>query len=785
MRSIQSSFRPVAILNLSLLILVVLMAGSASAQETGTISGKVVDDEGRPVNSATVVIPSIGVTALSGMDGTFLLTRIPIGFHTLEVSGQGFTTQTVETPGVTAGQTVEVIVQLVPLPVALDEIQVTASVSILRDQPTAAIALDRDEISELPHFGDDLYRAINVLPGTSGGDFSARFAVRGGLYDETLVTLDDQELMEPFHLKDFQGIFSIIDPEAIGGVELTPGGFTAKYGDRMTGVLDMITRSPKELRAGIGISLTTAWANAGGLFSDGKGSWLVSARRGYLDFILKAVSDDDDDDDPPSPRYWDAFGKFAYAPNPNHSLSLTVLLADDDLLFEEFDEDETVDVVSRYTSTYVWLSHQAVLGGSSFVNTALYLGEITVDRDFLAIDDWEDERFDLLDIRDDQYYGLRQEWQHHIAKRHYLRWGFDVRAYDVSYDYSIDAIVEDPIDDPRFYPGERVDSFQGNYEGEQYSLFVTDRMRLSQRFTAEVGLRYDKQTLTDDDQVSPRINLLFNVSSKGALRLGWGHFYQSQRPYELRVEFGETEFQTAQRAEQVVVGYETEIGDHYLLKVDAYARRVSDPHRRWETIFDPFHPVPEAATDLALIAPEEVNAHGVELYFVSRMGGKFDWWMSYVYSSIEDVLYGVDTPRFLNQPHAVTASAIWRPGSKWSLAGVLHYHTGWPTTAVSAWPVQDPDGDWRLTYDVGPFYQEFLNDYMRLDLRASRTSRVGKRGALTFFIDIQNLTSRDNLRGIAIADPDYYWSETDGHVITFPEEYWFPIIPSFGVSYEF
>jgi hypothetical protein len=149
------------------------------------------------------------------------------------------------------------------------------------------------------------------------------------------------------------------------------------------------------------------------------------------------------------------------------------------------------------------------------------------------------------------------------------------------------------------------------------------------------------------------------------------------------------------------------------------------------------------------------------------------------------VLYSVDTPRFLNQPHAVTASAIWRPGPKWSLAGVLHYHTGWPTTAVSAWPVQEPDGNWRLSYDVGPFYQESLDDYMRLDLRASRTSRVGKRGSLTFFIDVQNLTNHDNLRGIAIADPDYYWSDEIGHVITFPEEYWFPIIPSFGVSYEF
>jgi outer membrane receptor protein involved in Fe transport len=760
-------------------------AGFAVAQESGSIAGQVVDSQGRPISAAILTITGSRSIARSGDDGRYLFADLPPGTHGLDVRHEAFTGESVENVTVTAGATVAVNFQLFPLPVALDEIQVTASVSILREQPTAAVALDRKEISELPHFGDDLYRAITVLPGTSGGDFSARFAVRGGLYDETLVTLDDQELMEPFHLKDFQGVFSILDPEAIGGVELTPGGFTAKYGDRMTGVLDMVTRSPKQTRAGIGISLTNAWANGGGVFSGGKGSWLVSARRGYLDFILKAVGDEDDEGEPPKPRYWDAFGKIAYAPSPSHSLSLALLLADDDLLFEEFDEDETVDVVSGYASSYLWLSHQAVLGASSFVNSAAYVGEITADRDFLVIDDPGEEEFTLLDIREDRFFGLRQEWQHDLGKRHYLRWGFDLRSYDVDYDYEISAVIEDPINDPRFYPGERMSSFNDVYQGEQYSLFVTDRMRLGRRFTAEVGVRYDKQTLTDDDQVSPRINLMYNVSSKGALRLGWGHFYQSQRPYELRVEFGETEFQPAQRAEQIVAGYETEIGDRYHLRIDAYARRVTDPHRRWETIFDPFHPVPEVATDLALLEPEEVNAQGVELYFASRMGRKFDWWFSYVYSSIEDVLDGVDTPRLLNQPHAVTASAIWRPGPKWSLSGVLHYHTGWPTTSVSAWPVQRPDGEWVLSYDIGPFYQEFLDDYVRLDLRASRTSKVGRSGSLTFFIDVQNLTDRDNLRGIAIADPDWYWSEQTGVVITFPEEYWFPIIPSFGVSYEF
>jgi len=770
----------------ALFILLTLPAVLTFAQQTGSIAGRVVDADGRPVASATVLIVASDLMATTDGDGRFLLSGVPVGVHSLEVSSQGLSSEAVENLTVTAGQTLEVSFQLVPLAVALKEIRVTASASLLKEQPVAAVALDRKEISELPHFGDDLYRAITALPGTSGGDFSARFSVRGGLYDETLVKLDGQELMEPFHLKDFQGVFSILDPEMIGGVELTPGGFTAEYGDRMTGVLDMVTRSPSKARFGVGISLTTAWANAGGLFSGGKGSWLVSARRGYLDFILRAVGDDEGDDgDPPSPKYWDAFAKIGYAPNPSHSLSMAFLLADDTLLWEEEDEDDFADIETGYASTYMWLSHQGVVGPKSFVNSALYVGEISIDRDFLVIDEPGAEEFFLIDIRNDRFYGVRQEWQHDLGKRHYLRWGFDLRSYDVTYDYEFDAVIEDPIDDPRFYPGERVNSFHDVYDGKQYSVFVTDRMRLGKRFTAEAGVRFDKQTLTEDDQVSPRVNLLYNVSSNGALRLGWGHFYQSQRPYELHVQFGETEFLPAQRAEQAVVGYETEFGGSYILRADAYARRVSDPHPRWETIFDPFHPLPEAATDIAEIAPEEVNAYGLELYIASRKGGKFDWWLSYVYSSIEDVLHGVDTPRFISQPHAVTASASWRPGPKWSLTGVAYYHTGWPATAVSAWPVQGPDGNWRLSYDVGPFYQEFLNDYMRIDLRASRTSRAGRKGHLTFFIDVQNLTNRDNQRGIAIADPNYSWSEATGTVVTFPEEYWFPIIPSFGVSYEF
>ena len=91
----------------------------------------------------------------------------------------------------------------------------------------------------------------------------------------------------------------------------------------------------------------------------------------------------------------------------------------------------------------------------------------------------------------------------------------------------------------------------------------------------------------------------------------------------------------------------------------------------------------------------------------------------------------------------------------------------------------------ELSYEVGPFYQERLDDYHRLDIRASRTSRLG-RGHLTLFIDVQNLYNRENVRGLAIADPDYHHNpSTGGYDITFPETYWLPIIPSFGISFEF
>ena len=86
---------------------------------------------------------------------------------------------------------------------------------------------------------------------------------------------------------------------------------------------------------------------------------------------------------------------------------------------------------------------------------------------------------------------------------------------------------------------------------------------------------------------------------------------------------------------------------------------------------------------------------------------------------------------------------------------------------------------------MGAFYSERWSDYYRLDFRASRTSRVGRDGALTFFVDVQNLFNRDNERGLAIVDP-IFRGRPDGSLgVTFPVEHWLPLLPSFGVVWEF
>ncbi len=666
--------------------------------------------------------------------------------------------------------------------IGIEDVVVVSSISLARDQPAAGVSVNRQEIEALPHFGDDVYRAIRLLPGASSNDIAAGFNVRGALYKDVLVRIDGLEIFEPFHLKDFQGVFSVLDPEVIDQVELIPGAFTAEYGDRAAGVLDMTTRRPDSVRGRLGVSFSNAWLGGGGAFANGKGHWLTSLRRGYLDIVLAIAEGDSSDEEQPDLRYWDGFGKVDFDLSDRNRLSLSTLLADDTLDFKEVDGEESADVDTGYGNSYLWLGHQGILGRRTFVDSVLSYSEVDQYRDVSAFD--VGEFFLLDDQRDVEIFGLRQDWGFEITTRQWLKAGFQWRSFDSVYDYSSDLERVESIDDPRFPPPIRVVELDREFRSDLLELWVADRFQLGARFAAELGVRYDRQSLLGDDQVSPRINLMADLGRAGRLRLGWGYFFQSQRPHELDVQFGETEFQHASRSQHWNLGWEGSVPGFGILRAELYRREESDPLRRYETLFDPFEPLPELAVDLVRIAPERVVSEGIELYVRDPRAGKLDWWVGYTWAQVDDVLEdGRSQPRWIDQRHALIASLIYRPGSKWSYSGVYRYHSGWPTTSIVAEAFFEPEGR-RIEQLVGPFYAQRLGGYQSFDIRIARRSRVG-RGSLTFFLDVQNLLDEDNERGLDVESISDISRVGDRFEVTYETVHWLPILPSFGVSWTF
>ncbi len=193
-----------------------------------------------------------------------------------------------------------------------------------------------------------------------------------------------------------------------------------------------------------------------------------------MSFVGEEQGKDEQDDW--SPRYWDLFAKVERDLTSSQTLSLKLLLADDGLTIDQRDAFETTDARTGFGNLTVGLDHQAFLGDRLVARTLLSASRVDRDRSlrWSEADEWivfeDDRQLDVL--------GLRQEWSLSLSDRNFLKWGFEARSLDVEYDYFNQIVDRNYIDDPRFPPPLRTTAFVDRIEGEQYGLWLADRVRL-------------------------------------------------------------------------------------------------------------------------------------------------------------------------------------------------------------------------------------------------------------------------------------------------------------------
>jgi len=638
--------------------------------------------------------------------------------------------------------------------------------------------LTRQQIETVPQLGEDVYRAVGRMPGVATTDMSAKFVVRGEPSNALSVTLDGLPLVEPFHLKDLGSGLSIVDLAVLGGAELITGGTSAEYGDNLAGVFRLRTVDPRidQTRASVGLSLTNFRGMAQGGFADGRGGWLVSGRRGFLDLAFKFAGVSDSI----YPQYDDVFAKMTYTFTGGARLAVHALHAGDKM---RLIDSRAPDLRSHYASDYVWTTFDARVGARLTEETVAWSGSIDWSR--LGVDGAGPQpRVRIDDARTLHTLGVRQDWAVDLGRNALFKAGVDFRHEVADYDYA--RVAHNQIVSNHVYvPQTDSSTIALGPVGDRVSVYLSQRIRPLEALTLEAGVRYDGASYSGDAVLGPRFNAAWQATSRTTVRASWGTYAQSQSVFALQVEDGVRHFAPAERARQAVLGVDQSLGHGLSARIEAYDRRLTNVRPTYINASSTNRVFPEIDFDRVLIAPSIARSRGVELSLEREAGKRMDWSASYVLSSSTQLLGGAWIPRISDQPRAFHVDWSLHPTSNtWRLTASESWHTGWPYTpdVVRIDTVGTTPGTMfaNPTWSIGALNSVRVPAYQRIDVRWTRFIDTGS-GRVSLFLEVYNVLNTTNLR-------ERFTSVNIRQLnVAFIQSYrdQVPRIPSFGITWEF
>ena len=698
------------------------------------------------------------------------------GAYRIEVASSGFD-PVVRRVYVESAKTTPVTILLEPSKPEIESITVSASrYEISRDVVTSSFLLDQRTIQNMPDIGEDPIRVVQRLPGTAAGGVSARAHFRGGEEAETGIILNGQRLFDPFHVRDYNNIFSAIDSRAIDGVEVYTGGFPARYGDRLSGFVLMDSLDSIEPRhTELGVSVFNTSILSAGTFSGGDAQWLFSARRSNLDVVLNRTLGE--------PNYYDVFSQVTFDLAPNTRLTLNGLYADDSVtVVLESDPEELEQTTSETQNAQFWMTLENQWSSALRSVSVISVNSFANDR-IGENNDMEKMLSTVNDRRRVNQYGFRQDWFWNRSDIHLVQWGFQAEHGEARYHYmnqaqyfGLPALFVDITN-----PTSR--DLSAAPIGNNFAVYISDRWQVARNTIIELGLRWDDQTYTglvSDSQLSPRLSVLHAFGPSTELRFSWGRYHQSQSIHELQIEDGVTEFYPAQRADHVIAGIRHNFNNKYSVRLELFQKDMSRLRPRFENLFNPLALIPELEPDRVRIAPSKARSRGLEVS-IDYTSGSLSWWASYTLSEVDDTVDGVKEPRSWDQRDALLAGLSWNKNA-WDFSLAANIHSGWPTTSLALVDTTDPAGQPVKVAIPGPRNAERHPSYTSVDARISRRFKVGK-GTITAFFEVANIFDRRNVccRDYELADG------TSGSTaeLELSHDFWLPRLPAIGILWEF
>ena len=658
-----------------------------------------------------------------------------------------------------------------PAPTPLDTVVVSASTYLFGgDAPLSSAVFSTDQLETLPDIGEDPLRAVSRLPGVARQDYSSRVHLRGGTDDETLVRFDDLRLYDPFHFKDFYGIFSAIDPGIVSDIRVYTGGFPVTFGDRSSGVVEVAPRLPgREFNGQAVLSVFTAGASVDGSWNEGSGDWSIAARRSNISLFFDLTNQSIG-----QPDYHDLYAHVGHRINDQFAISANALSFVDQIVASDTDQEENAQ--AEYRDSYYWVrmdfGDSDGLGGRMLVaRTELGSDRVgSTDLPGIASGSLSDERdFIINSIQADGW------WR--PGERSVLQAGAEWRQMSGAYRYTDNADFELLF----LTPGapttpSRSRSILVRPSGHQAGAYVNWRFEPTRTLTTDLGMRWDHESLAaqDGSHASPRAALMWRPREDTRLRFSWGRYFQAQGIDELHASDGEQSYSPAQLATHLVASIEHDLTPALTLRAEAYRKEYQNPLPRYELLMNTLVVLPELKPDRIRIAPDSAEAEGAEIS-LNYDAGALSGWLSFSASQVYDRVDGQRIPRRWDQRNYASGGLSWR-GARWEASIAATWHTGWRTTELEL-ATLDP----FPLVNVGERNALRLSDFASIDMRVARRFDLGTAGELTAFVEINNLVNNRNECCVEYQIEE----EFDPDVLDVQVQNSLPLIPSIGLLWKF